>query len=1255
MPKRTDIKTILVLGSGPIVIGQGCEFDYSGTQACKALKAEGYRIVLVNSNPATIMTDPQFSDRTYIEPITPESVRKIIELEQQRGPRIDAILPTLGGQTALNCACALWDNGTLKQFGIEMIGANREIIHRAEDRQIFKDICEKIGLTLPKAKTVNTLADAEEFLREIGLPAIIRPAFTLGGTGGGIAYNLEEFRDIVTRGLAASMITQVQIDQSVIGWKEFELEVVRDKKDNCIIVCGIENIDPMGVHTGDSITVAPILTLTDKEYQAMRDAALAIMRAVGVETGGSNVQFAVNPKPKPRADGTLPFEMVVVEMNPRVSRSSALASKATGFPIAKIAAKLAIGYTLDELKNDITGTTSACFEPAIDYIVVKMPRWTFEKFPEADETLTTQMKSVGEAMAIGRTFKEALQKVIRSMEVKRFGLGLDRNDRWLAAMRAVEHDQLVLDVMGSPDSATSSLRHSVTSQSDTGLRTADGQPIEWPIPHEKLSRKLAVPSQGRLYYIRYAMKMGWSIEKVHALTNIDPWFLDQIQQLVEFEDTLCDYKTLADVPADILMEAKQLGYSDAQLANLYEGTLSTDTILKVRAHRKSLGIEPVYKLVDTCAAEFAAITPYYYSTYETGIRHSAVGSRDTQSRTPSENTHAEPRMPNAVSPAEDEVRVTDKKKVIIIGGGPNRIGQGIEFDYCCVHAAFAAKELGFESVMINSNPETVSTDYDTSDLLFFEPLILEDTLNVVERLSGTSMGTPSLREGRATPDSRTQQDSVPTRSVGVPENLVHGVIVQFGGQTPLNLAHGLQQAGAPIIGTSVDSIDRAEDRKRFDQVLDTLRLQRPAAGTARNLDEALAEAKRIGYPVLIRPSYVLGGRGMEICQDEAALRSFIGTALKQAGADNAPVLIDKFLAGATEVDVDVVADYTPRHPATSTPGPLGTALVAGIMEQIEQAGIHSGDSACTLPPASLSPSIIARIEELALGMAKELRVNGLMNLQLAIKDDQIFVLEVNPRASRTVPFVGKATHTPWPAIAAKVMMGKPLAELVPTQRRGMWHSAPKYYAVKESVFPFSKFPGVDVVLGPEMRSTGEVMGIDQSLPIAFAKSQMAGGVKLPTDPSKGGVFVSVREQDRATITEPIRILIREGFEIYATDGTAGALAAQGLKVNLLQKIAAGARPNVLDLMHNNQIGLIINTPTRTGWKTDEGRIRSTAVRLNIPMISTATAAVAAAKAIEAMRKQDWGVAAMQDYLAMSKGEAIIETRAAPAPKHAARP
>ncbi len=1220
MPKRTDIKTILVLGSGPIVIGQGCEFDYSGTQACKTLKSEGYRIVLVNSNPATIMTDPQFSDRTYIEPITPESVRKIIELENKRGPRIDAILPTLGGQTALNCACGLWDNGTLKEFGIEMIGANREVIHRAEDRQIFKDICEKIGLKLPKAKTVNTLTDAEAFLKEIGLPAIIRPAFTLGGTGGGIAYNLEEFRDIVTRGLAASMITQVQIDQSVIGWKEFELEVVRDKRDNCIIVCGIENIDAMGVHTGDSITVAPILTLTDKEYQAMRDAAIAIMRAVGVETGGSNVQFAVNPNPKPNADGTKPFEMVVVEMNPRVSRSSALASKATGFPIAKIAARLAIGYTLDELKNDITGTTSACFEPAIDYCVVKMPRWTFEKFPEADETLTTQMKSVGEAMAIGRTFKEALQKVIRSMEVKRFGLGLDRNDKWLFAMRAVEHDQLVLDVMGNPKANAS---RDATPTSDTGLRTADGQAIEWPIDAEKLSRKLSVPSQGRLYYVRYAFKMGWSIERVHQLCKYDHFFLDQIKQLVEFEDTLCNYRTLADVPKEVLLEAKQLGYSDAQLANLYLGGITTANIFKVREHRKKLGIEPVYKLVDTCAAEFEAITPYYYSTYERqsarvpGYQSAAVatGGSDASSL----RTQA---LPHSVT-SSDEVRITTKPKVIIIGGGPNRIGQGIEFDYCCVHAAFAAKELGFESVMINSNPETVSTDYDTSDLLFFEPLTLEDTLNIVERLNGSVLDGPTLRGGSAAANT----------------NLVHGVIVQFGGQTPLNLAHGLEQAGAPIIGTSVDSIDRAEDRKRFDQVLDKLKLQRPAAGIAKSLDEAISEAKRIGYPVLIRPSYVLGGRGMEIVSDEAALRHFMTTALVAAGLDDAPVLIDKFLAGATELDVDVVADFD----ATGS----GTAVVSGIMEQIEQAGIHSGDSACSLPPASLSASVMARVEELGKAMARELRVCGLMNLQLAVKDEQIYVLEVNPRASRTVPFVGKATHTPWPAIAAKAMMGKKLPELLPAHKLGAFKPQP-YYAIKESVFPFSKFPGVDVVLGPEMRSTGEVMGIDRDLPVAFAKSQMAASNPLPTDPKKGGVFVSVREQDRAVALEAVRILVRQGFTIYATSGTGGYLIDNGVPVSLLQKIAAGARPNVLDLMHNSQISMIFNTPTRTGWQTDEGRIRATSVRLNIPLISTATAAVAAAKAIEAIRERGWGVAAMQDYAALAGGGSIVEPVLRPA-------
>ncbi len=1178
MPKRTDIKTILVLGSGPIVIGQGCEFDYSGTQACKALKSEGFRIVLVNSNPATIMTDPAFSDRTYIEPITPESIRKIIELERTRGPKIDAILPTLGGQTALNCACALWDNGTLTEYGIEMIGANREVIHRAEDRQAFKKICEDIGLKLPKATVVNTMEEALEALKEIGLPAILRPAFTLGGTGGGIAYNLEEFKEIMGRGLAASMIHQVQIDQSVIGWKEYELEVVRDRKDNCVIVCGIENIDAMGVHTGDSITVAPILTLTDKEYQAMRDAAIAIMRAVGVETGGSNVQFGVNPNPTPDpVTGKKPFEMVVIEMNPRVSRSSALASKATGFPIAKIAAKLAIGYTLDELRNDITGTTSACFEPTIDYVVTKMPRWTFEKFPEADETLTTQMKSVGEAMSIGRTFKESLQKVIRSMDVKRFGFGLDRNDKWLEAMRAVEHDQLILDV--SPGAAPGT-----GSASDTGLRTADGQTIEWPIPLDKLSRKLAVPSQGRLYYVRYAFKMGWSIAKVHELTKIDPFFLDQMKQLVEFEERLCDYKTLEAVPAEVLFEAKQLGYSDAQLAHLYLGKLNPQSILQVREHRKSLGIEPVYKLVDTCAAEFEAVTPYYYSTYERPATR--VGGP----------------APLSKYRGDDEIRITDKKKVVILGGGPNRIGQGIEFDYCCCHAAFAADELGFESVMINSNPETVSTDYDTSDLLFFEPLTLEDTANIIERLNGGPLTSPGK---------------------------VHGVIVQFGGQTPLNLAHGLVSAGAPIIGTSVDSIDLAEDRNRFDALLERLDLKRPASGIARSLEQAVVEADRIGYPVLIRPSYVLGGRGMEICQDETALRSFITTALTTSGLDDAPVLIDKFLAGAIEVDVDVVADFTP----TSNTGKAGVqrpgakALIAGIMEQIEQAGIHSGDSACSLPPVSLSRDVVTRIENLGRTIAKELSLCGLMNIQLAVKDNQIYIIEVNPRARRTVPFVSKATHVPWPAIAAKLMMGSSLEKLGATER-----TLSGCYAIKESVFPFSKFPGVDVVLGPEMRSTGEVMGIDPSFPIAFAKSQMAAGTWLPTDPAKGGVFVSVRADDRDAVIEPVRTLIGLGFKVYATEGTALVLKKHGLDPILLQKVGTGARPNVLDLMANGQICLIMNTPTRTGWKTDEGRIRSTAVRLNIPMITTATAAVAAARAIAAMREKPWGVAAMQDYI-----------------------
>ncbi|MBL0920849.1 MAG: carbamoyl-phosphate synthase large subunit [Phycisphaerales bacterium] len=1139
MPKREDIRTILIVGSGPIVIGQGCEFDYSGAQACKALRSEGYRVVLVNSNPATIMTDPAFSDRTYIEPITPDAVRKIIEKERELGEPIDALLPTLGGQTALNCACKLWDDGSLERLGVELIGASREVIHRAEDRDAFRKIVEGIGLNMPAAKSVTTMEDALEFLEEIGLPAIIRPAFTLGGAGGGVAYNREEFEDIVSRGLRASMIGQVQIDKSILGWKEYELEVVRDRNDNCVIVCGIENIDPMGVHTGDSITVAPILTLTDKEYQRMRDAAIAIMRAVGVETGGSNVQFAVNPQ-----DG----ELTVVEMNPRVSRSSALASKATGFPIAKIAAKLAVGYTLDELRNDVTGSTSACFEPTIDYIVVKMPRWTFEKFPEADQTLTTQMKSVGEAMAIGRTFKEALQKAIRSMEVKRFGLGLDRNDQWLMTTRAggAERER---------------------------LRNSDGEAMQWPIAEEKLVRKLARPSQGRLYYVRYAFKMGWSVERVHELSRIDPFFLDQIRQLVEFEDELAAHARLEDVPGATMRRAKELGYSDAQLANLYLGRISPENILKVRAQRETLGVKPVYKLVDTCAAEFEAATPYFYSTYETGF--TVVGPSGA-----------------APAPPEDEARVTDRPKVVILGGGPNRIGQGIEFDYCCVHAAFAARELGYEAVMINSNPETVSTDYDTSDLLFFEPLTLEDVLNIVERLNGGGVGG---RDGRGGP--------------------VMGLVVQFGGQTPLNLAHGLVKAGVPLMGTSMDSIDLAEDRKRFDALLEKMGLQRPASGVAYALEEAVAVAKRVGYPVLVRPSYVLGGRGMEVCSDERALREYVVRAVDISDLGDAPVLIDRFLNDATEVDVDVVADFDPTGE--------GRALICGVMEHIEQAGVHSGDSSCIVPPYSLPQGLVRRIRQVCRDLAQELRVCGLMNVQLAVKDEEVYILEVNPRASRTAPFVSKAKGVSWPSIAAKAMMGRSLEQQGAAELPDVG-----YFSVKAPVFPFNKFPGVDVALGPEMRSTGEVMGIDRSLPVAFAKAMSGAGIELPTE---GAVFISVRDADKARIVEVARSLRSMGFGVYTSRGTGEHLARHSVRTTILQKIAEGARPNVLDLIADGRIHLVINTPTRTGWMTDEGRIRATAVRMNVPMITTATGALAAVRAIEALRAGEWTVAALQDY------------------------
>ncbi len=1257
MPRRDDLHTILLIGSGPIVIGQGCEFDYSGAQACKALRDEGYRVVLVNSNPATIMTDPAFADRTYIEPITPEAVEKIIIKEKELGNPIDAVLPTLGGQTALNCACEMHDSGVFEKYGVEMIGASREVIHKAEDRKTFAEICESLNLATPESKTVEALDEALDFLNIHGLPMIVRPAFTLGGWGGGIAYNRAEFEELVTRGIRASMINQVQVDKSLIGWKEYELEVVRDKNDNCIIVCGIENIDAMGVHTGDSITVAPIMTLTDKEYQKMRDAALAIMRGVGVETGGSNVQFAVNPNPEPDENGHKPFEMVVIEMNPRVSRSSALASKATGFPIAKIAAKLAIGYTLDELRNDITGTTSACFEPSIDYIVTKMPRWTFEKFPEADETLTTQMKSVGEAMSIGRTFKESFQKVVRSMDVKRYGLGLDKNDKWLEARQSADG------------------------------RTADGQQIEWPIREDKLTRKLAVPSQGRMYFVRYALKMGWGVERVCELTKIDPFWIHQFNELVEFEDELCAIESLDAMPRELMQRAKQLGYSDAQLANLYLGQINSDSILKVRAKRKSLGVEAVFKCVDTCAAEFEAITPYYYSTYQPGSK------RMDESGTVVD-----------VAP-ECELRdrllaETDpKQKVVILGGGPNRIGQGIEFDYCCVHAAFAARELGFAAVMINSNPETVSTDYDTSDLLFFEPLTLEDVLNVTERLGVTqpvctlvdlSHATKSLSKGDDVPQiaqdaiiadltlyghaaagivqsgqlggrvgigvmlangrcfeywftkdfttllevDRTDQRSrieieLESHEITQVQSLLRdaardaavlGTIVQFGGQTPLNLAHGLDQAGVPMLGTSLDAIDRAEDRDRFDQLLTKLDLKRPGSGIARSIEQSVEIAKRIGYPVLVRPSYVLGGRGMEICPDEKALRHYMTTAVDASGLDDAPILIDQFLDSATELDVDIVADFDRNGD--------GQALVAAVMEHIEQAGVHSGDSTCMIPPVNLRPAIVDEVKDTARALARELGVCGLMNVQMALKDDEVYIIEVNPRASRTVPYVGKAKGAPWASIAAKAMMGQSLE----SQHA---HEIPDagFHAVKAPVFPFQKFPGVDFVLGPEMRSTGEVMGVDVSLPNAYLKAMLGAGTRFPTE---GGVFLSVRQADRDAMIPVVRSLMAMGFKVFTTRGTGELLARHGLRPSILKKIQEGARPNVIDLMQNNEIQLVINTPTRTGWQTDEGRIRATAVRLGIPMVTTATAAMQAVHAIEALKAGFWDVTALQDLTAIEK-------------------
>ncbi len=1079
MPKRTDIKKIMIIGSGPIVIGQACEFDYSGTQACKALKAEGYKVVLVNSNPATIMTDPGMADATYIEPLTIESVAAIISRE-----RPDALLPTMGGQTALNLAVALDREGILKMYGVELIGASPEAIKKAEDRELFKQTMLSVGLQVPKSKAVTSVAEGLAAVKEIGFPVILRPAFTLGGTGGGVAYNVEEFAVLLDRGLKLSPVSQVLIEQSVLGWKEYELEVVRDRADNVIIVCSIENFDPMGVHTGDSITVAPAQTLTDHEYQRMRDAAIAIIRAIGVDTGGSNIQFAINPE-----NG----EMVVIEMNPRVSRSSALASKATGFPIAKVAAKLAVGYTLDELSNDITRTTPASFEPTIDYVVTKIPRFTFEKFPEAEPVLTTQMKSVGEVMAIGRTFKESLHKAIRSLETGMYGFPVIRAS------------------------------------------------------NEEIERRLMVPNPDRLYYIAQALRNGYSVEKIYSLSKIDPWFIQQIYELVEFEKRL----VAGDLTENVLTLAKELGFSDKQIA-----TLTGWQEHEVRALRYKYGIKPQYKLVDTCAAEFEAYTPYLYSSYERPFFRVTSSGKIQACR-------------------DSEVPPTDKQKVIILGAGPNRIGQGIEFDYCCVHAVFALRELGIETVMINCNPETVSTDYDTADKLYFEPLTLEDVLHVVER-----------------------------------ENPL-GVMVQFGGQTPLKLAVPLQQCGVKILGTSPESIDIAEDRKKFKELLDRLGLSQPESGTATSIDDALVVAEQLGYPVLVRPSYVLGGRAMQIVYDRDALVEFAEQAIKVA--PEYPILIDKYLQDAIEVDVDALCDGT-------------DVVIGGVMEHIEEAGIHSGDSACSLPPYSLPTEVVSEIKRQTRLLALALKVVGLINIQFAVKDKKVYVLEVNPRASRTVPFVSKATGLPMAKIAAKLMVGHTLRELGVVSDPQIQH-----VAVKEAVFPFDRFPGVDTVLGPEMKSTGEVMGIDADFGLAYAKAEIAANNPIPT---KGTFFISVRDEDKPKIVTLARKLKELGFEIVATRGTASFLRANGVDVKSVDKLQEG-RPNVLDYIKNRQIDFIVNTVGSARAKRDSMYIRRNALQYGIPYTTTIAGAYATVRAIESLRKRPFTTRPIQEYYVVS--------------------
>ncbi|MDP0490239.1 MAG: carbamoyl-phosphate synthase large subunit [Verrucomicrobiota bacterium JB023] len=1062
MPKDTSIKKILVIGSGPIVIGQGCEFDYSGTQACKALREEGYEVVLVNSNPATIMTDPETAERTYIEPITPAVIEKIIERESP-----DALLPTLGGQTALNAAMDLFKDGTLDKYGVRMIGANADAIDKGEDRQRFKDAMLKIGLDLPISDTAHSMEEARKVAEEIGsFPLIIRPAFTLGGSGGGIAYNREEFEEICFRGLDLSPVSEILIEESLLGWKEYEMEVMRDRADNCVVICSIENLDPMGVHTGDSITVAPAQTLSDREYQIMRDQSFACIREIGVETGGSNIQFAVNPE-----NGRI----IVIEMNPRVSRSSALASKATGFPIAKIAAKLAVGYTMDELPNDITRETPASFEPTIDYVVTKLPRFTFEKFPTADSVLTTQMKAVGEAMAIGRTFKESMQKALRSLETGRLGFGFDGKD-------PVDPDREVIE------------------------------------------RKLHVPNAERIFWLKVAFEQGWTIEEVFEATQIDRWFLTHLKQIVD------EGKELADMD---LRRAKKMGFGDYQIAQA-----TGEDELAVRARRKEAGLIPTYRLVDTCAAEFEAATPYYYSTYGD----------------------------------ENEARESDKKRIVILGGGPNRIGQGIEFDYCCVHAAFALKELGYETVMVNSNPETVSTDYDTSDKLYFEPLTLEDVLNICDQEK---------------PD---------------------GVIVQFGGQTPLNLAEKLEKEGVPIVGTSPKSIELAEDRKFFSALLDKLGLKQAEAGTAVTEDEAVEIANRISYPVLVRPSFVLGGRAMMIVYNDKELRHYMRDAVD--ATPDRPVLVDRFLEGATEVDVDCISDGE-------------TTVIGAIMEHIEQAGIHSGDSACVIPAFSLSDGIKDEIRRAAKELAKSLEVRGLMNIQFAVKDDELFVIEVNPRASRTVPFVSKAIGVPLAKLAARIMVGEKLVDLGFTEE-----ITPPHYCVKEAVFPWPRFPGIDIVLGPEMKSTGEVMGIDADLGMAYAKSQISAFNTLPT---AGNVFISVNDRDKEKVVSIAMELSDLGFTIFSTGGTYRFLKEKEVPVHRVYKLAEQKRPNVVDMMKNGEIVFVINTPSGPEAREDEVKIRSTAVTTKVSHCTNLAAASACVRAIRSLQEKDMTVKSVQEY------------------------